>query len=100
MVLCTLPSSDREFAEKKLFSLGIPFVVSRINREKVNIFFGDRECIQIVKSFGDKPLNDYTDEQDFILGVMLGYSRKLQCRRYLSRKTKTNSMKMVPSERV
>jgi len=31
-------------------------------------------------------LSDLTDEEDFILGTMLGYDRVKQCERYLKRK--------------
>ena len=33
-----------------------------------------------------RSLSDLTDEEDFILGVMLGYDRLKQCERYLKRK--------------
>ncbi|MCD8493394.1 MAG: DUF2023 family protein [Geovibrio sp.] len=49
-------------------------------------FSGMKNCVNVVKQFGVS-LNKLTDEQDFILGVMLGYDRILQCKRYLSRKS-------------
>jgi hypothetical protein len=55
-------------------------------KKKINIFFGNKNCINVLKSFGDKPLYKFTDEEDFILGIMLGYCRKKQCERFLKRK--------------
>jgi len=31
-------------------------------------------------------LNNYTDEEDFILGIMLGYDRYKQCDRFIKRR--------------
>ena len=36
----------------------------------------------------DKPLNQLTPEEDFILGAMLGYDICAQCERYCARKNK------------
>jgi hypothetical protein len=33
-------------------------------------------------------LNELSDEQDFMLGVMLGYGRLVQCDRYLQRRSR------------
>ncbi len=50
---------------------------------KINIFFGNPDCVEIVKMFETESLNELTPEQDFILGIMLGYSREQQYTRYL-----------------
>ena len=42
----------------------------------------------MVACIGKASLSDYTPEEDFILGTMLGYSRLQQCSRYLTRKDK------------
>lgn len=41
-----------------------------------------------LEKIGDKHLSDYTPEEDFILGTMLGYDRVQQCDRYLKMKNK------------
>ena len=94
LVLHTLPSEEKEGAEERLRQNGIPYHMRRVNEKKINVFFGEEECVKIVESFGDKPLNELSCEEDFILGTMLGYSRLLQCRRYLERR-KTSSLKRV-----
>ncbi|WP_319559372.1 DUF2023 family protein [Marispirochaeta sp.] len=85
LVLHTLATEYLREAELRLKRNNIPYIIRQVNETKVNIFFGDRSCVAVVASFGDKPLNALTSEEDFILGIMLGYSRIEQCRRYLKR---------------
>lgn len=85
LVLHTMHSSEREKTENLLQRKGISYFLQTVNENKINVFFGKQECIQIVKSFGDKSLSDFTDEQDFILGIMLGYDRNQQYERYIKR---------------
>ena len=61
---------------------------------KDNIFFGSKECIDIVSAFIGNKLSKLTPEQDFILGIMLGYSRSMQCKRYLNKLNSTLSGNM------
>jgi hypothetical protein len=61
----------------------IDFFCLPINEKRINIFFGEKECIEIIKSFNFKTLRELTPEQDFILGILLGYDCMLQCKRYL-----------------
>ena len=86
LVLQTMSTEEQSRTEEMLISRGISYCFSKINVDKVNAFFGDEVCIKIIKSFGGKPLSDYTDEEDFMLGTMLGYDRILQCERYVKRK--------------
>jgi hypothetical protein len=87
LVLCTIHSSLLETAKKKLEQNNITYLVQKVSEHKVNIFFGAKECVEIVASFGNKRLQEYTNEEDFILGLMLGYSRIGQCKRYMKRKS-------------
>lgn len=68
---------------KKLEKSKIAYQLYNINDKKINVFFGDDDCVNIVRKINKKLLNTYTPEEDFILGTMLGYCRKQQCRRYL-----------------
>lgn len=86
LVLYTMGTEDLFMAEELLTGKEICFYISRVNASKVNVFFGDKVCIKVIESFGDKLLSDYTDEEDFILGIMLGYDRIKQCERYIKRK--------------
>ncbi len=86
LVLHTMRTEDRAAAERKLNHYGVDYVVVPVTESKINIFFGKEECVDVVRTFCDKPLNKLTAEQDFILGIMLGYDRLAQCERFLKRK--------------
>ncbi len=89
LVLHTMKSLDREAAEKKLSKYDVEYMITELSNGNINIFFGKRECVDVMRSFGNVPLNHLTVEQDFILGIMLGYDRLAQCSRYLKRNTET-----------
>ena len=63
----------------------IDFALQKIDNNKINIFLGKKECVDIVNTFIHKHLNALTPAEDFILGIMLGYSRFEQCKRYLKK---------------
>lgn len=86
LVLHTMSTDEKANAKELLISRGISYCFSKVNDDKFNLFFGDEVCIQIIRSLGGKSLSDYTDEEDFMLGTMLGYDRILQCERYIKRK--------------
>ena len=86
LVLHTMVATYQEAAIKKLKFNKIDYVIQRIENNKINIFFGAEECVAVIKQFIHKNLNEFTAEQDFILGIMLGYDRKIQCKRFLNYK--------------
>lgn len=86
LVLHTMSTEDQNRTEELLKNREISYCFSKVNENKVNVFFGDEVCIKIIQSFGDKSLSDYTDEEDFMLGTMLGYDHIQQCERYIKRK--------------
>lgn len=88
MVLHTMNAQEKDKAESVLSKKGIPFYTQTVSKRKINIFFGNKTCVDVVKSFGDKSLKEHSPEEDFILGIMLGYDRDKQCKRYLKRKDK------------
>ncbi len=47
--------------------------------------------IDVIKQMKFTSLSNLTDEEDFILGTMLGYDRLKQCERYLKRKRSNNN---------
>jgi hypothetical protein len=85
LILYTGRSEDREKIETRLAHEGIAWLVREVTEEKINVFFGAPVCIQVIKSFGPKSLTEFTGEEDFMLGIMLGYDKLKQCERYLSR---------------
>lgn len=88
LILHTLPKSDQEIVEKKLNARDIAYLIRQVDENKINVFFGEETCVEAIKMFGNKSLTNFTDEEDFILGTMLGYDRLKQVKRYLTRKNK------------
>ena len=85
LALYTADIQELDETEKKLQGRKIEYEIQMLGDTKFNVFFGEKQCVDVIRSFGGKPLNKYTSEQDFILGIMLGYSRIKQCKRYLER---------------
>lgn len=83
LVLHTMDVKYKEEAVLKLKKGKISYVIYPVGEQKINIFFGAEESVKIIKEIGKSKLSDYTPEEDFILGIMLGYDRLVQCRRYL-----------------
>ncbi len=81
LVLHTMSTSQEELALDLLERRKIPFYCVRVSSKKINIFFGEESSVKILRSFGQVSLSKLSDEQDFILGIMLGYDRKQQCER-------------------
>lgn len=81
LVLTTEKSYNKPFIEDRLKREKIPYVINKVSEKAINVFFGNKDCIRIVKTF-DKRLDKITPEQDFMLGIMLGYDKILQCKRY------------------
>lgn len=86
LVLHTMKSCECEAAEALLQRQQIDYIIQPISPCRFNVFFGDPRCVKIVELFDITQLTHLSDEQDFILGIMLGYSRTAQYERYLHRK--------------
>lgn len=95
MILHTTASESRQLIEKKLQNANIDYIIYDISLSKINIFFGKPECVEIVRRINKPRLNDYTNEEDFILGTMLGYDMLEQCDRYLRRVDSTGQKAAV-----
>ncbi len=86
MAMCTVAMEDLPLVRRKLEVNGMAFQVCPIRNGRANVFFGEKECIEVLRCFSHKPLNYLTPEEDFILGTMLGYGVREQCRRYRRKK--------------
>jgi len=86
LILTTEKKSNQEYIENRLQNEGIPYLIQPV-KKVINVYFGNENCINVVKTFKE-PLCKLSDEQDFILGIMLGYDKILQCQRYLKRLSK------------
>ncbi len=88
MVLFTMNKRYEQFATERLQHQDIPYVLQPAGNNTVNLYFGRRECLEAIRLFVTRPLNELTPEEDFILGAMLGYDICAQCERYCKRKGK------------
>ena len=82
LILTTEKSIYSETIKTRLENENIDYLIQRVNDNKINVFFGKKECVKVVESFSSK-LYELSAEEDFILGIMLGYDRLKQCERYL-----------------
>ncbi len=87
LVLATESAASRQSIEERLKKEQISYVIHEISEEKINVYFGNKACIDVIHTFSPK-LNELSPEQDFILGIMLGYDRLQQCDRYLKMRKK------------
>jgi len=89
MILCTLPSECENKVVSRLEKNKICYMIHKLQNGNINVFFGKAECILVARKICEgKALNQLTDEEDFMLGILLGYSVCEQCRRYCKRNEK------------
>jgi hypothetical protein len=91
LVLHTIGAAHRAEVERRLKSLGIAHEIYPLRNGNLNVFFGADACVEVIRSIGKPHLQDYTSEEDFVLGIMLGYCRMQQCRRYLGLRARKNA---------
>ena len=77
MALCTIDKTDESFAIQRLEKSGLEYEICPMNAHRLNLFFGKKECIDIVRLICNRPLNLLTPEEDLCQ----------QCERYNHRKT-------------
>ena len=83
LVLHTAPIEVVDDMIRKLKKNDVPFHIQELSCGKINLFFGERECVETIKKFKNKALNKYTPEEYFILGILLVYDPLKQTKRYL-----------------
>ncbi|MGL4365520.1 DUF2023 family protein [Cetobacterium sp.] len=88
LILHTISEDLLTFVEDRLNTKNIAYKIYKIKNGRYNIFFGDESCINVIKKINKPNLSEYTAEEDFILGIMLGYDRKKQCDRYIQFKNR------------
>lgn len=85
--LLTTSSDNEEVIREKLDSSEYKYMIEHLNNKMINVYFGTANSIKVVESFKKAPLSHLSPEEDFILGVLLGYNTEKQCSRYLTRKS-------------
>lgn len=98
LVLHTLPAIYKDNAELLLQRKNISYFIQMPSKDKVNIFFGNTDCVNVVKQFCNKPLNELNNEEDFILGILLGYNQIIQCKRFLNRVEKKEQAILIDNQ--
>jgi hypothetical protein len=85
LALYTINPEQRLSIENELDLEGVAYLMRPLQDGRLNVYFGHRACIDVIQSFGGCPHCRLTPEQDFMLGIMLGYDRTRQCERYIGR---------------
>lgn len=85
LVLCTMCNDCAQIMCKRLDEQGIPYIEQPVSSNKVNLYFGKKACLDVVRTFVHKPMHVLTPAEDFMLGAMLGYDITVQCERFCKR---------------
>lgn len=83
LVLLTLDIYELNNIITRLEKDKIPYHFQYLKNKKANLYFGEENCVNVAKMLSKKPLNNLSEEEDFMLGIMLGYDVQQQCKRYL-----------------
>lgn len=86
LALLTTTIENFDLIKERLDKCNYKYITEKLNSGFINIFFGTDECIQVLQKFKKNSLRDFSPEEDFILGVLLGYRLEQQCKRYINRK--------------
>lgn len=84
LILTTEKKSNELYITQKLKQEKIPYFITPAGEKSINVFFGNEDCIKVVSTF-DKKVSRLSPEKDFMLGILLGYDKILQCKRYMQR---------------
>ena len=82
LILTTEKSKHKDVIEQRLQKENIDYVIHDVDDKKINVFFGEKPCVEVVKTLNPK-LSEHTPQEDFMLGILLGYDKVRQCERYL-----------------
>ena len=91
MILFTFNKKYETFALERLKRQNIDYIIQPVGNDRLNLFFGKKECMDAVRVMVTRPLNQLTPEEDFMLGALLGYDICAQCERYCERKCRLGS---------
>lgn len=87
LALYTCETCYKDTMTEVLQKMKIQYHITNIDNGKINIYFGSNPCLKIIRGFSSKNLDKLTPYEDFILGIMLGYSRNEQYNRLLNKIT-------------
>lgn len=82
LILTTEKSKHKDVIKERLEHEKIDYVIHDVDEHKINVFFGEKPCVDVVKTLNPR-LSEHTPQEDFMLGILLGYDKVKQCVRYL-----------------
>ena len=82
LILTTEKAEYKDAIKERLEKEKIAYKIDDVNGKNINVYFGAEECVDVVKTLNPN-LSELTAEEDFILGILLGYDRVKQCTRYM-----------------
>ena len=82
LILTTEKAEYKDAIKDRLEKENIAYKIDEVNGKNINVYFGADECIEVVKTLNQN-LSELSAEEDFILGILLGYDRVKQCTRYM-----------------
>ena len=86
MVLFTFNKKYECYALDRLKRQNIDYIIQPVGNDRMNLFFGKKECMDAIRLMVTRPLSKLTPEEDFMLGALLGYDICAQCESYCERK--------------
>ena len=89
MVLFTFNKRYEDYSTARLKRQNISYILQPVGNDRINLFFGRKQCLEAIRLMVTRPLSQLTPEEDFILGAMLGYDICAQCERYCERKCRS-----------
>lgn len=89
MVLFTFNKRYEDYATARLKRQNISYILQPVGNDRINLFFGRKQCLEAIRLMVTRPLSQLTPEEDFILGAMLGYDICAQCERYCERRCRS-----------
>ena len=69
LVLYTFNKKYESFAITRLERQNIDYIIQPVGNDRLNLFFGKKECLDAIRMIITKPLCQLTPEEDFILGA-------------------------------
>lgn len=86
MVLFTFNKRYEKDAVRRLKRFNIDYIIQAVGNDRLNLYFGRKECLDAVRLIVTKPLCELSPEEDFILGTLLGYDLCEECKRFCDMK--------------
>ncbi len=85
LALYTCETDEKQTLTEVLQKMKIQYHIVNLENDKINLYFGSNPCLKILRGFSSRNLDKLTPYEDFLLGIMLGYSRNEQYNRLLDK---------------